>query len=112
MPNIAEWRMVQEIKGMLGSVLKNIPVLSDIAAQESSPAPSDIEISARMEGGGLIKFFCEVKGKGEPQYIRKGIAQLWAGEKLQDEATAVQYYNMIGAPYISPAAAKLCEEWG
>lgn len=112
MQNISEWQMVLQIQGMLVSVLDNIPVLSDVVVQKSSTAPCDIEISAELEGGGGIRILCEVKSRGEPQYIRRGIVPLLEWEKLQEGANSDQYYNMIGAPYISPASAKLCEEMG
>lgn len=110
--NISEWQMVQQVQRMLASVLKDIPVLSNIVVQPSSVAPCDIEISAELEGGGAIKILCEVKSRGEPQYIRRGIMPLVEWGKLQEGATSNQYYTMIGAPYISPASAKLCEELG
>ena len=111
--NISEWQMILKVEELLLTVLKNVPVLSDIKVQRNASHAYDIEIMAMMEGVGEVSIACEVKGNGEPQHVRRAISQLEKWKQIKGEQNNTEnMYCMVAAPYISSDSVKLCEEKG
>lgn len=105
--------MTLKFEGLLIGVLQNVPLLNDIKVRKDFDHAYDIAISAVLEGVGEVWIACEVKSNGEPQHVRRAMAQLekWKYEQ-KERSSAKQMYCMVAAPYISNASAKLCEEMG
>jgi hypothetical protein len=53
-----------------------------------------------------MRLICEVKGNGQPRYVRSAVAQLRNYIKHQQRDA----YGVVIAPYFSPASQQICRD--
>jgi len=98
------------LKALLGT-LKDVPFLTarggKITTAPRKGIRPDAVIEADLGKNKKRKLFVEVRSIGQPRLIREAINQLLRFIIKQPDS-----YGIVGAPYISPAAAEICKEDG
>ena len=100
-----------KIIAALTETLKGVPFLETRAVKAGplfgNGARPDAVLEADLGGNQKKKLLLEIKNIGQPRQIREAVNQL-----LRFTSGKPDIYGIIGAPYISPAAAGICEEEG
>lgn len=109
--NITHKQIEIQIQEELLRVLEKVPMLSNVDVFISKNSEYDIEVSGNNDKEKL-NIICEVKKKGEPQYIRAAAERLLKLKINLEKEKGSSCYCMIAAPYISDASSKICEELG
>jgi hypothetical protein len=93
----------------LTEVLREVPILSQsslLPERLSRESRADFTVSIRLTAPAKRRLVCEVKSSGQPRIARE--ACLSRREFVRQEQSA---YPIFIAPYISPAAAEVCEKY-
>jgi hypothetical protein len=98
-------------KGILKALieeLKGVPFLKTRAGKANAATRNGARpyaaVEARAGQGRPRKLIVEIRKSGQPRYVREAANQLYRFTARHPNA-----YGIVGAPYISPAAAKICE---
>jgi hypothetical protein len=96
---------------VLKDTLKGVPFLKTskgkIGSVTQNGSRPDAVLQAELNENQSKKLVLEIKSIGQPRQIREAVNQL-----LRFTSEQPDFYGIIGAPYISPAAAKICEKEG
>jgi hypothetical protein len=106
---ISERELARQSKEALSSCLEKVPFLKikkiELEAGREAARP---DLLITLEGpAGLRTFVVEVKKTGQPRVAREAVNQL-----LRFSKDFPQAFPVFIAPYISPAAAEICEQAG
>jgi len=106
-----EQEVKRKIIAALAETLKGVPFLKartgKVGSVSRNGARPDAVLEVDLEGNKKKKLLLEIKSIGQPRQIREAVNQL-----LRFTSTQPGFYGIIGAPYISSAAAKICEYEG
>ncbi|CAA6692836.1 MULTISPECIES: type IV toxin-antitoxin system AbiEi family antitoxin [unclassified Lentimonas] len=108
---VAEVR--ERLKGILSEVSGiDMPEHQSISRAEGQPSDTGYDLKVRVhQDVGKEQWLCvEVKSQGHPQKAQNTISQLKRDAEKHDPHNA--RYPIFAAPYISPAAAKICLDEG
>ncbi len=101
----------KELIVALMDILKGVPFLKTSKGKISSVTQSgsrpDAVLEAEFNKNKSKKLILEIKSIGQPRQIREAVNQL-----IRFTSERPDFYGIIGAPYISPAASKICEKEG
>lgn len=101
----------KEILKALLVALKDVPFLKTkgvkVTPVSQNATRPDAVLEADLGKKKQKKLFVEIKNIGQPRVVREAINQLLRFTSKQPDS-----YGIVGAPYISPAAAEICEEEG
>jgi len=101
----------KDIITTLTDTLKDVTFLKTKKGEVNSVKLSGIRPDALLEAeikeNQKRKLLLEIKNIGQPRQIREAVNKLLRFTSMQSDI-----YGIIGAPYISPAAAKICKEEG
>jgi hypothetical protein len=106
---ISERELARQSKEALSSCLEKVPFLKikEIKPEAGREAVRP-DLLITLEGpAGLRTFVAEVKKTGQPRVAREAVNQL-----LRFSQDFPQAFPVFIAPYISPAAAEICEQAG
>ncbi len=95
-----------EAADLLRRILAEVPVIKNVSIERNVRGSGvEIDIVARVRAAGHRRtLVCEVKGNGQPRYVRMALLQLRnATSRLGDDAIPI-----FIAPYLSPVARALC----
>lgn len=105
-------QMEVRIQDKLLKVLDLVPVLSDVQVYGCRHQEYDIQAFANINDNERLRIICQVKSKGEPKLIRLTATRLLDIKKQLEKNEGKRYFCLSGAPYISVASSKICEEMG
>lgn len=110
-------KIVTEVRERLKEILSevsgiHVPDHQWVAREHGQPSDLGNDLKVRIEGNsGQEQWLCvEVKSQGQPQKAQNAISQLKRSIETHDAQK--DRYPIFAAPYISPAAAKVCQEAG
>lgn len=101
------------LKGILSEVLGiHVPEHQWVSRAKGQPSEIEYDLKIRIgQDGGKEQWLCvEVKSQGQPQQAHNAISQLKRSIETHDPVNG--RYPIFAAPYISPAAAKICLDAG
>ena len=99
-----------QVKDRLENLFSQVPFIRLKRWQRAAPTPEGrrVDLSAEiLAKGEPWRLLVEVKGSGEPRYVRSAVQQLRS--LLLDSPRT---YGIVSAPYISADASKICREEG
>lgn len=100
-----EEKLLLEVENTLKFYLQRIPFLEIVSIErESAAIDRGIDIVATIGvANRRIRLALEVKGNGQPRYVRMAVAKLARLRQSEPDM-----YCVFAAPYISPQAAEIC----
>ena len=105
--------IVAEVRKRLKEILSEVPGIhvpehESISSEHGQPSDLGYDLKVRVEqDGDKEQWLCvEVKSQGQPQKAHNAISQLKRDAETHDPLN--ERYPIFAAPYISPAAAKIC----
>jgi transcriptional regulator with AbiEi antitoxin domain of type IV toxin-antitoxin system len=103
----SEVKLEQKAQDRLQALLADVPFIRVEGADREIGEPSrnrEADFLIRLKANGRpVRLICEVKGSGQPRYVRTAIAQLRNYIEHQRDA-----YGVVIAPYFSPASQQIC----
>ena len=93
----------QKAKDALSDCLRDVPFLR---VESWGSLNADLDVAVVVEGVEQ-RLLVEAKDNGEPRYARQAVNQL-----LRELQNSPEAYGVFSAPYISPQAAKICQNAG
>jgi hypothetical protein len=104
-----EVKLEREAQDRLQALLADVPFIRVEGADREVVEPSrnrEVDFLIRLQANGRpLQLICEVKGNGQPRYVRSAVAQLRNYIEHQRDA-----YGVVIAPYVSPASQKICRD--
>lgn len=101
---------IEILKALLGA-LKDVPFIKTkgvkVTPTSRNGTRPDAVLEVALGKKKRKKLFVEIKSIGQPRLVRDAINQVLRFTSEQPDS-----YGIVGAPYISPAAANICEEEG
>ncbi|HAV12705.1 MAG TPA: hypothetical protein DCX06_04295 [Opitutae bacterium] len=114
---LKEHEITEKIKECLREILSEVkgiylPVHQAIGRKKGQPSNPTYDLKLKIEEPTeTTDWLCvEVKNQGHPKFAQNAILQLKHYAETHDNIE--NRYPIFAAPYISPAAAKICEEAG
>jgi hypothetical protein len=109
--------IVAEVRKRLKEILSevsgiHVPEHQWISREKGQPDEIEYDLKVRVDPDGIKEqWLCvKVKSEGHPQKVHNAISQLKRDAEKHDPLH--ERYYIFAAPYISPAAAKICLEAG
>jgi len=105
---LKEADLAREAAGGLTAALRGVPFLTSASIRrESSCGDSRIDFILTVRSQGIdCRIVCEVKSSGQPRMAREACLSL-----LDSTRAEKRDYPVFIAPYISPAAAAICDQY-
>jgi hypothetical protein len=103
-----ERRLKSEASERLAGILREVPFLSQARLrEESGPRDSGVNLVASVRSNGVDRrLLCQIKTSGQPRIARQACLEL-----VDYASSDKKAYPVFIAPYISPAAAAICNQY-
>jgi hypothetical protein len=106
----SEVKLKRGAQDRIRALLADVPFIRLEGAGREFNEPShnrEVDFLVRLKANGRpLHLICEVKGNGQPRYVRAAVAQL----RNYIEHQQRDAYGVVIAPYFSPASQQICRE--
>ncbi len=106
--SLKESRLESEASERLADILREVPFLAQSGLRpEPGPRDSRVDFAVSVRPDGLDRrLLCQIKTSGQPKIARQACLELVDYARSDKKA-----YPVFIAPYISPAAAAICDQY-